>query len=72
MEMLYFFFVLHSSIFLIQGDERSIYGKKGATGVVIVKTPQTILIGVYNENMQPRNAANTVEKLADYLIDNGY
>jgi profilin len=72
MEMLYFFFVLHSSIFLIQADDRSIYGKKGATGVVIVKTQLAILIGVYNEKMQPGNAASTVEKLADYLIDNNY
>jgi profilin len=63
---------LHSSILFIQSDGRSIYGKSGNTGVVLVKTGQTILIGVYDERMQPGNAAATVEKLADYLIDNGY
>ena len=55
----------------IKTDERSIYGKKGATGVVNVKTTQAILIGYYDESIQPGQAANTVERLADYLIDNG-
>jgi len=56
----------------IKGDPRSLYGKKGAGGVVIVKTTQTVLIGVYDEKLQPGNAATVVEKLADYLIDTGY
>jgi len=56
----------------IKGDERSIYGKKGSGGIVTVKTGQSIVIGVYSEGQQPGNAANTVEKLGDYLIDNGY
>jgi profilin len=47
-------------------------GKKGTAGVVLVRTGQAILIGVYNESAQPGNATNTVEKLADYLIENGY
>jgi profilin len=38
----------------------------------LVRTGQAILIGVYNESAQPGNATNTVEKLADYLIENGY
>jgi len=56
----------------IKGDERSIYGKKGATGVIMVKTNQAILVAVYNEQQQPGNAANVVEKLADYLLESGY
>eukprot|EP01132_Coremiostelium_polycephalum_P001950 gene1950-2386_t len=56
----------------IKGDNRSIYGKKGATGVILVKTNQTIIVGFYNEKQQPGNASNVTEKLADYLIDNGY
>lgn len=55
----------------IKGDDRSIYGKKGATGVMLVKTGQTILLGYYDATQQPGNAANAVEKLGDYLIDNG-
>jgi len=56
----------------IKGDDRSIYGKKGSGGIVTVKTGQSIVIGVYSEGQQPGNAANTVEKLGDYLIENGY
>jgi profilin len=56
----------------IKGDDRSIYGKKGAGGIVTVKTGQAIVVGVYDEKFQPGPAANTAEKLADYLIENGY
>ncbi|KOX00260.1 MULTISPECIES: profilin [unclassified Streptomyces] len=56
----------------IKADDRSIYGKKGATGVALAKTAQTIVIGYYNEKGQPGNAAMTVEKFADYLTQNQY
>lgn len=55
----------------IKAEPRSVYGKRGTGGFCAVKTGQTILVGVYNENTQPGNAANIVEKLADYLIENG-
>jgi profilin len=57
---------------VLRADDRSIYGKKGAGGVITVKTGQAVLIGTYNENLQPGQAANVVEKLADYLIDSNY
>lgn len=47
-------------------------GKKGAGGVVMVKTGQAVLIGQYNETIQPGQATTVVEKLADYLRENGY
>jgi len=56
----------------VKADERSLYGKKGNGGVVIVKTGQAVVIGVYDEKLQPGNAALIVEKLADYLIENSY
>jgi profilin len=56
----------------IKADERSVYGKKGAGGVVCVKTTQAVLICTYDETIQPGPAATTVEKLADYLIENSY
>lgn len=56
----------------IRADNRSVYGKKGATGVSTVKTNQGIIVGVYNESIQPGQNANVVEKLADYLIGCGY
>ncbi|CAI4210587.1 unnamed protein product [Parascedosporium putredinis] len=49
------------------GTER--YGKEGA---VVVKTKQAIVIGHYGEQHVAGNAANVVERLADYLIGLGY
>jgi hypothetical protein len=37
--------------------------------VVIFKTREAIIIGTYDETQQ---ASNTVEKLGDYLLKNGY
>ncbi|KAF2167679.1 hypothetical protein M409DRAFT_65812 [Zasmidium cellare ATCC 36951] len=57
---------------VLKADDRSVYGKKGREGVVIVKTTQAILVAHYPESVQPGAAANTVEQLADYLIKVGY
>ncbi|KKY24114.1 putative profilin ii [Phaeomoniella chlamydospora] len=57
---------------VLKADERSLYGKKGKEGVVIVKTTQAILVTHYPETVQPGVAANTVEQLGDYLIGVGY
>ncbi|EAL63837.1 profilin I [Dictyostelium discoideum AX4] len=56
----------------IKGDPQSIYGKKGATGCVLVRTGQAIIVGIYDDKVQPGSAALIVEKLGDYLRDNGY
>eukprot|EP01119_Soliformovum_irregulare_P013491 TRINITY_DN3592_c0_g1_i2.p1 TRINITY_DN3592_c0_g1~~TRINITY_DN3592_c0_g1_i2.p1 ORF type:complete len:127 (-),score=36.55 TRINITY_DN3592_c0_g1_i2:81-461(-) len=56
----------------IRADDRSIYGKKGATGSVAVKTGKCVLVALYDESTQPGQCATVVEKLADYLIENGY
>lgn len=57
---------------LLRADERSLYGKKGTGGCVLVKTNQCVLVGLYDEKIQPGQCANTVERLADYLIESGY
>ncbi|TKA46008.1 hypothetical protein B0A55_12354 [Friedmanniomyces simplex] len=57
---------------VLKADDRSVYGKKGREGVVIVKTTQAILVTHYPESVQPGVAANTVEQLGDYLIKVGY
>ena len=56
----------------IKAEGRSLYGKKGAAGVVCVKTNQAIVIGFYNETIQPGQCTLIVEKLADYLIENSF
>ncbi|KIV90347.1 hypothetical protein B0A52_00951 [Exophiala mesophila] len=57
---------------VIKADDTSLYGKKGRSGVVIVKTKQALLIAHYPETVQPGSAANTVEKLGAYLVSVGY
>jgi len=51
----------------IQSDSSQIQGKKGTTGVSIQKTHKTLLIGVYDDGIQPGNCRTAVGKLADYL-----
>jgi Profilin len=45
---------------------------QGKEGAVIVKTKLALLITHYPETVQPGQAATTVEKLGDYLINTGY
>eukprot|EP01123_Difflugia_compressa_P010740 TRINITY_DN3_c0_g2_i1.p1 TRINITY_DN3_c0_g2~~TRINITY_DN3_c0_g2_i1.p1 ORF type:complete len:127 (-),score=21.46 TRINITY_DN3_c0_g2_i1:198-578(-) len=65
-------FINGEKYLVLKADDRSIYGKKGTGGVVTVKTGGAVLIGLYNEKIQPGQCANVVEKLADYLIESGY
>ncbi|KAK0489312.1 profilin [Armillaria novae-zelandiae] len=58
--------------FTLQANERSIYGKKAADGIVIVKTKQAILVAEYIAPIQAAEATPIVEGLADYLISVGY
>lgn len=58
--------------FLLRADERSIYGKHEAEGIIAVKTKQTILIAHYPAGVVAGEATSLVEKLADYLISVGY
>ncbi|KAF8876935.1 profilin [Infundibulicybe gibba] len=54
--------------FTLSADGRSIYLKKGANGVVIVKTTQAVLVALYEAPCQAPEATPVVEGLADYLI----
>jgi len=45
-------------------------GRKELLVWLPLKTGQAVIVGVYDkEGIQPGNAANTVEKQADYLIE---
>lgn len=48
------------------------YNEKGASGAVIVKTTQAILIALYDDKIQPGNCTKVTEGLADYLISVGF
>jgi len=58
--------------FVVRTTDRSIYGKKQADGVVIVKTVQAILVAEYLAPLQAPETTPIVEALADYLIGVGY
>ena len=47
-------------------------GMQGKEGICICLTKQAILIAHYGGDVQPGAAANTVERLGDYLIGVGY
>lgn len=64
---------LNSEKYLVlKADDLSIYSKKGSGGAICVKTEQAIIIGIYNDQLQPGAAASLVEKLAEFLRDQGY
>lgn len=58
--------------FTLSVEGRTIQGKKGADGTVIVKTDQAILVAVYKGPMQAPEVTPVVESLADYLISMRY
>ena len=64
--------ILGNKFFVIHANERSIYGKKQADGVIIVKTKQAVLVTEYQAPLQAGESTPTVEGLADYLISVGY
>eukprot|EP01106_Pelomyxa_sp_JSP_P011474 TRINITY_DN3011_c0_g1_i3.p1 TRINITY_DN3011_c0_g1~~TRINITY_DN3011_c0_g1_i3.p1 ORF type:complete len:145 (-),score=63.89 TRINITY_DN3011_c0_g1_i3:111-545(-) len=56
----------------LQVNSRSAYGKALKGGIVIVKTKKAVIVGIYDEKIQPGNATKCVEDLADYLIGVNY
>ncbi|KXN81907.1 Profilin, partial [Leucoagaricus sp. SymC.cos] len=55
--------------FTLQANERSIYGKKQADGIILVKTTLAVLVAEYVAPTQAGEATTVVENLADYLIN---
>ncbi|XP_077210797.1 profilin [Tasmannia lanceolata] len=57
---------------VIQGESGAVIrGKKGSGGVTIKKTSQAMVIGIYEEPLTPGQCNMIVERLGDYLIDQG-
>uniref|UniRef100_A0A1E1WMM2 Profilin n=1 Tax=Pectinophora gossypiella TaxID=13191 RepID=A0A1E1WMM2_PECGO len=56
----------------LSGTNRIIRAKLGKVGVHCMKTQQAVVISLYEEPIQPQQAASVVEKLGDYLITCGY
>uniref|UniRef100_A0A9I9CJN7 Profilin n=1 Tax=Cucumis melo TaxID=3656 RepID=A0A9I9CJN7_CUCME len=57
---------------VIQGEPGAVIrGKKGPGGVTVKKTGMALVIGIYDEPMTPGQCNMIVERLGDYLIDQG-
>lgn len=56
----------------LSGTDRVIRAKLGKIGVHCMKTQQAVIVAIYEEPVQPQQAASVVEKLGDYLITCGY
>ncbi|GJX23857.1 profilin [Tanacetum coccineum] len=58
---------------VIQGEAGAVIrGKKGPGGVTVKKTGMSIIIGIYDEPMTPGQCNMIVERLGDYLLDQGF
>ncbi|EYU20403.1 hypothetical protein ABFS82_01G017500 [Erythranthe guttata] len=57
---------------VIQGEPGAVIrGKKGSGGITVKKTNQALLVGIYDEPMTPGQCNVVVERIADYLIEQG-
>lgn len=56
----------------LSGSDRIIRAKLGRNGVHCMKTTQAVIVAIYDDPVQPQQAASIVEKLGDYLMTCGY
>ncbi|KAK1286701.1 hypothetical protein QJS10_CPB20g00580 [Acorus calamus] len=57
---------------VIQGEPGAVIrGKLGSGGVTVKKTGQALVIGIYDDPMTPSQCNIIVERMGDYLIDQG-
>ncbi|CAI9293254.1 unnamed protein product [Lactuca saligna] len=57
---------------VLQGEAGAVIrGKKGAGGICIKKTGQAMVFGLYDEPVNPGQCNMVVERLGDYLVDQG-
>ncbi|CAM8987564.1 unnamed protein product [Rhodiola kirilowii] len=58
---------------VIQGEPGAVIrGKKGSGGVCVKKTGLALIIGIYDEPMTPGQCNIIVERLGDYLLEQGF
>ncbi|GMH17639.1 hypothetical protein Nepgr_019480 [Nepenthes gracilis] len=57
---------------VIQGEAGAVIrGKKGSGGITVKKTGQALIFGIYDEPVTPGQCNIVVERLGDYLIEQG-
>ncbi|PON54483.1 Profilin [Parasponia andersonii] len=58
---------------VIQGEPGAVIrGKKGPGGITVKKTNLALILGIYDEPMTPGQCNMVVERLGDYLIEQGF
>ncbi|KAI5067585.1 hypothetical protein GOP47_0018113 [Adiantum capillus-veneris] len=66
-------FIGGAKYLVVQGEQGVVIrGKKGAGGVTIKKTNLCMVFGIYDEPVTGGECNSVVEKLGDYLVDQGY
>ncbi|KAG8091530.1 hypothetical protein GUJ93_ZPchr0012g20980 [Zizania palustris] len=61
-----------SKYMVIQGEPGAVIrGKKGSGGITVKKTGQALVFGIYDEPMTPGQCNMVVERLGDYLVEQG-
>ncbi|PHU00877.1 Profilin-1 [Capsicum chinense] len=66
-------FLAGAKYMVIQGEPGAVVrGKKGSGGITIKKTGQALIFGIYEEPVTPGQCNIVVEKIGDYLVDQGY
>merc|ERR1719402_59520 len=56
----------------LSANDKVMRGKKGTSGVHIMKTVQAIIVSVYKEPVVAEQCATVTEKLGEYLVGVGY
>ncbi|OIW09019.1 hypothetical protein TanjilG_05995 [Lupinus angustifolius] len=58
---------------VIQGENGAVINaKQGRSGISVKKTNKAVVIGIFEEPMAPEECSKIVDKLGDYLIDQGF
>jgi profilin len=66
-------FIGGTKYMVIQGEPGAVIrGKKGTGGACVKKTGMSLIIGIYDEPMTPGQCNMVVERLGDYLVEQGY
>ncbi|WOK97907.1 profilin-3 [Canna indica] len=65
-------FIGTAKYMVIQGEPGAVIrGKKGSGGCTVKKTSQALIFGIYDEPMTPGQCNLVVERLGDYLAEQG-
>jgi len=59
-------------MYINKPTDTCVYGKKGATGILIYKTKKAYVIAFHDDKVQTGNCTTTTTKIGDYLVSQNY